>query len=103
MMSMRKVVLEARRKGQTLEEMKEIIAAAQDDVVTAPVTQVRATGLGGGGLIVSCMQRNLMVLLGVLSPLVQGDFLEAIRKVSASVGTHDLNRFRDWMKEFGAT
>lgn len=36
-------------------------------------------------------------------PLSQADFLEALRNVSKSVGTEDLQRFSDWMKEFGST
>jgi len=36
-------------------------------------------------------------------PLTQADFLEALKNVSKSVGTEDLQRFSDWMKEFGST
>jgi len=36
-------------------------------------------------------------------PLMQADFLEALKNVSKSVGTEDLQRFSDWMKEFGST
>jgi katanin p60 ATPase-containing subunit A1 len=36
-------------------------------------------------------------------PLTQADFLEALRNVSKSVGTDDLQKFSDWMKEFGST
>jgi len=36
-------------------------------------------------------------------PLSQADFVEAIKNVSKSVGTEDLQKFSDWMKEFGST
>lgn len=35
-------------------------------------------------------------------PVSQADFLQAISNVSRSVGTDDLQRFTDWMKEFGS-
>lgn len=35
-------------------------------------------------------------------PVTQADFLEAIKNVSRSVGSDDLQHFSDWMKEFGA-
>merc|ERR1719444_99763 len=34
-------------------------------------------------------------------PIMQPDFLEAIKNVSKSVGNEDLQHFADWMKEFG--
>jgi katanin p60 ATPase-containing subunit A1 len=37
------------------------------------------------------------------APLMQADFLEALKNVSKSVGTEDLQKFADWMKEFGST
>mmetsp|Transcript_31095 Transcript_31095/g.68069 ORF Transcript_31095/g.68069 Transcript_31095/m.68069 type:complete len:600 (-) Transcript_31095:54-1853(-) len=36
-------------------------------------------------------------------PVTQDDFLEAIKNVSRSVGSEDLQHFADWMKEFGST
>jgi katanin p60 ATPase-containing subunit A1 len=36
-------------------------------------------------------------------PVMQLDFLEALRNVQKSVGTEDLQHFMDWMKEFGST
>lgn len=36
-------------------------------------------------------------------PVTQADFLEALKNVSKSVGTDDLQNFADWMKEFGST
>lgn len=36
-------------------------------------------------------------------PITQADFHEAIKNTSKSVGTEDLQKFSDWMKEFGAT
>ncbi|CBK22866.2 uncharacterized protein [Blastocystis hominis] len=36
------------------------------------------------------------------SPVTQADFLEALGKVSSSVGAQDLQKFEDWMKEFGS-
>lgn len=35
-------------------------------------------------------------------PVTQSDFLEAIKNVSRSVGSEDLQHFSDWMKEFGS-
>merc|ERR1719215_1315220 len=35
-------------------------------------------------------------------PVMQPDFLEAIKNVSKSVGNEDLQHFADWMKEFGS-
>ncbi|CAJ1402694.1 unnamed protein product [Effrenium voratum] len=35
-------------------------------------------------------------------PVTQADFLEAISNVNRSVGNDDLQRFSDWMKEFGS-
>lgn len=35
-------------------------------------------------------------------PVTQADFLEAISNVNRSVGNEDLQRFTDWMKEFGS-
>jgi len=35
-------------------------------------------------------------------PVTQADFLEAISNVNRSVGNEDLQRFSDWMKEFGS-
>eukprot|EP00435_Cladocopium_sp_Y103_P037476 s84_g9.t3 len=35
-------------------------------------------------------------------PVTQADFLEAISNVNRSVGNEDLQRFADWMKEFGS-
>lgn len=35
-------------------------------------------------------------------PVTQTDFLEAVKNVSKSVGTDDLQHFVDWMKEFGS-
>lgn len=39
----------------------------------------------------------------VEAPIMQADFLEALKNVSKSVGTEDLQKFSDWMKEFGST
>merc|ERR1712151_608774 len=35
-------------------------------------------------------------------PVMQTDFLEAVKNVSKSVGNDDLQTFADWMKEFGS-
>lgn len=35
-------------------------------------------------------------------PVTQADFFEAIHNVNRSVGNEDLQRFADWMKEFGS-
>merc|ERR1719215_428284 len=35
-------------------------------------------------------------------PVMQPDFLEAVKNVSKSVGNEDLQHFADWMKEFGS-
>merc|ERR1711920_716983 len=35
-------------------------------------------------------------------PVTQTDFLEAVKNVSRSVGSEDLQHFADWMKEFGS-
>jgi len=35
-------------------------------------------------------------------PVMQSDFLEAVRNVCKSVGNDDLQHFTDWMKEFGS-
>lgn len=35
-------------------------------------------------------------------PVTQADFLEAVKNVSRSVGSDDLQHFADWMKEFGS-
>jgi len=35
-------------------------------------------------------------------PVTQDDFLDALRNVSKSVGVDDLQKFSDWMKEFGS-
>lgn len=37
------------------------------------------------------------------TPISQAEFLESLRNVSKSVGTEDLQRFTDWMGEFGST
>lgn len=36
-------------------------------------------------------------------PVTFEDFLASLKNVSRSVGTEDLQRFQDWMAEFGAT
>lgn len=36
-------------------------------------------------------------------PVTQADFIEALKNVSKSVGTEDLQHFSDWMKEFGSS
>jgi len=36
-------------------------------------------------------------------PVMHSDFLEALKNVNKSVGTEDLQKFSDWMKEFGST
>jgi len=36
------------------------------------------------------------------TPVMQVDFQEALKNVSKSVGTEDLQKFADWMKEFGS-
>lgn len=36
-------------------------------------------------------------------PVMQADFVEALKNVNKSVGTEDLQKFSDWMKEFGST
>merc|ERR1711937_113470 len=35
-------------------------------------------------------------------PVNQADFVEALKNVSKSVGSEDLQNFSDWMKEFGS-
>lgn len=34
-------------------------------------------------------------------PLMMDDFKEALKNVKPSVGTHDLTKYEEWMKEFG--
>merc|ERR1719183_471545 len=36
------------------------------------------------------------------TPVTQSDFVEALKNVNKSVGTEDLQKFADWMKEFGS-
>ena len=37
------------------------------------------------------------------TPVSMEDFLNSLRNVSRSVGNDDLQRFQDWMAEFGAS
>lgn len=50
------------------------------------------------------MQRALMANKEQLraSAVTQADFLAALAKISKSVGTQDLARYAEWMKEFGS-
>jgi SpoVK/Ycf46/Vps4 family AAA+-type ATPase len=34
-------------------------------------------------------------------PLIMDDFKEALKNVKPSVGTQDLHKYEEWMKEFG--
>ena len=58
----------------------------------------RAKGLSGAE-----MQRELAANRGAMQADVSmEDFLNAIRKVRGSVGSADLQKYRDWSDEFGA-
>ena len=50
------------------------------------------------------MQRALMENREQLaaSAVTQADFVTALSKVSKSVGKEDLQRYQDWMTEFGS-
>lgn len=70
MMSMRRVLDDARRRGLPMSEIQKIVQEQKRSSLQAPVSH--------------------------------SDFLDAIKKVSASVGTRDLARYRQWMDEYGA-
>ncbi len=36
-------------------------------------------------------------------PLIEADFIEAIKNVNKSVSNGDLKRYEEWMKEFGSS
>ena len=62
------------------------------------VDAVRARGLSGAD-----MQRELSKCQADMASAVsREDFLAAIKKVRGSVGTVQLQKYRDWEAEFGA-
>jgi katanin p60 ATPase-containing subunit A1 len=69
MMSMRRLVAEARTEGQSIAEFAAKMQAIKTDA-SAPVSQA--------------------------------DLEEALRRNSSSVGGSDIDKFRDWMDEFGS-
>lgn len=73
MMPIRKLMMDARKKGVSLEEMKKLLQQGDgaDKIAAQPVRQA--------------------------------DFQEALAKVSSSVGGADLKRYEEWMAQFGAT
>ncbi len=49
------------------------------------------------------MQKRMQqVKESATSPISQSDFLDALRKVNPSVGKGDLERFAQWMEEYGS-
>ena len=54
-----------------------------------------------GGIYTSHLRDEGLNVISV--PVTQDDFLASIKNVNRSVGNDDLQSFRDWMKEFGAT
>ena len=49
------------------------------------------------------MQKELLENKEALNTAVtQRDFLTALKKVNKSVGQEDLEKYNDWMKEFGS-
>lgn len=69
MMSVRRIMESARKKGLNKEEMQEMLKNEKEALHTAVSRQ---------------------------------DFLTALSKVSKSVSENDLNRFKEWMAEFGS-
>ncbi|CAN0022332.1 unnamed protein product, partial [Discosporangium mesarthrocarpum] len=69
MMSVRRVMEEARRQGLSGPEIQKHIMGMRDQLAAA---------------------------------VTMDDFRAALRKVSKSVGKEDLERFKEWMKEFGS-
>lgn len=62
------------------------------------MSNVRAKGIGMDG-----MQRELMENKEALNTAVSHeDFLMALKKVSKSVGQADLQKYQEWMDEFGS-
>ncbi len=54
-------------------------------------------------LVCPQMQKRMQqVKESASSPISQADFLDALRKVNPSVGKSDLDRFAQWMEEFGS-
>ena len=80
MMCVRRVVQRLRDNGTAGEELQKQLREQAEGLKQSPVTQV------GEGKKID----------------VEADFLEALGKVSSSVGAQDLQKFEDWMKEFGS-
>ena len=71
MMSMRRVLDEARRQGLPMRDIQKLVQEQKRDQLTNPVRHE--------------------------------DFMAAIGKVNASVSSRDLERYRKWMNEYGAS
>jgi katanin p60 ATPase-containing subunit A1 len=49
------------------------------------------------------MPYALCLVYQVRQPVTMADFLEALSKISKSVGAEDILKHQKWMREFGAT